>query len=114
MSDAFRSARQLLRCGGTTTARIVLSQNVFDALLQRHRSPFLPRALEGDVIRQPGGTLKFLAIRLKPKITLNSSDEAHVKATEDFAHKAEQYCVISNAIRGNVELSVVPEIITAV
>ena len=83
-------------------------------LAERRKLPIsrIETAVEGDVIRQPGGTLKFIAMRLKSKITLNSSDEAHVKATQEFAHKAEQYCVISNAIRGNVELSVDPEIIS--
>jgi peroxiredoxin-like protein len=84
-------------------------------LAERRKLPVsrIEVTVEGDVIRQPGGTLKFVAMRLKPRITLNSADESQIKVTHDFAHKAEQYCLISNVIRGNVELSVDPEIITA-
>src|SRR5258708_48918 len=101
---------ELLMCSIAACYSLTLA-----VLAERRKLPVsqIETAVEGDVIRQPGGTLKFIAMRLKPKITLNSSDEGHLKATHDFAHKAEQYCVISNAIRGNVELSVVPEIITA-
>jgi peroxiredoxin-like protein len=85
-------------------------------LAERRKLPIsrIELAVEGDVVRQAGGTLKFVAIRLKPRITLNSSDDAQIKIAEDFAHKAEQYCLISNAVRGNVELSVDPEISSAV
>jgi organic hydroperoxide reductase OsmC/OhrA len=38
-----------------------------------------------------------------------ATDEQARSLTE-FAHKAEHYCVISNAIRGNVEVTVSPEI----
>jgi peroxiredoxin-like protein len=83
-------------------------------LAERRRLPItqIDLACEGDVHRQPGGTLKYTAIRLAPTITMPGGDEAQVKAATDFAHKAEQYCVISNAIRGNVEVTVTPTIIT--
>jgi peroxiredoxin-like protein len=65
---------------------------------------------EGEVERQLGGTLKLTAIRLYPTLHAAGADEAQARSLEDAAHKAEQYCVISNAIRGNVEVSVEPEI----
>ena len=84
-------------------------------LAERRRLPIarIEVGIDGEVVRQAGGTLKFVSIYLKPKVHLASSDPAHIQAATDMAHKAEQYCVISNAIRGNVELSVDPEIITA-
>jgi peroxiredoxin-like protein len=69
-------------------------------------------AVEGEVIRQPGGTLKFTKIKLAPKIYLLGSDEGQIKSITDAAHKAEQYCVISNAIRGNVEITVEPQVVS--
>ncbi len=86
----------------------------FSILAERRRIPLsgIQMTVEGDVQRQPGGTLKFLAIRLAPRITLEGADEAQTQAARDSAHKAEQYCVISNAIRGNVEVTVTPEIVT--
>lgn len=84
-------------------------------LAERRKLPVsrIDVSIEGDIVRQPGGTLKFVAMRLKPRVTLDSSDPAQIQTLRDFAHKADQYCVISNAIRGNVELSVDPEIISA-
>jgi peroxiredoxin-like protein len=65
---------------------------------------------EAEVVKQPGGTLKYVSITLRPVISMSGADEAQVKSATDFAHKAEQYCVISNAIRGSVEVRVEPEI----
>ena len=66
---------------------------------------------EGDVVRQAGGTLKFVALRLHPRVTLKGADDAQLTIANDLAHKAEQYCTISNAIRGNVQITVEPEIV---
>src|SRR6266567_4549761 len=79
---------ELLMCSVAACYSLTLA-----VLAERRKLPIsrIETAVEGDVIRQPGGTLKFIAMRLRPKITLNSSDEGHIKATEDFAHKAEQY-----------------------
>ncbi len=84
-------------------------------LAERRRLPIarIEVAAEGDVVRQLGGTLKFAAIRLKPRITVTGGDEGTRSAVLDSAHKADTYCVISNAVRGSVELSVSPEIVQA-
>lgn len=66
---------------------------------------------EGDVIRQPDKTLKFTAIRLKPSITVNSEDDAVLRKVLDTAHRAEDYCLISNALKGNVEITLEPTIL---
>jgi peroxiredoxin-like protein len=69
-------------------------------------------AAEGDLVRQPDRTLKFTAIRLKPRILAAGADEAQRQTLLDLAHKAERYCLISNAVRGNVEVSLEPEVLT--
>jgi|SRR5579871_1149442 len=82
-------------------------------LVERRRLP-VPRievSAEAEVVREPGGTLKYTAIHLHPRITLTGGDEAQQKAVLDFAQKAEVYCVISRAVRGNVEITVSPEIL---
>lgn len=83
-------------------------------LAERRKLPVTKIELTADaeVIRQPGGTLKYRSIRLHPKIVMAQPDETQRASALDFAHKAEQYCVISNAIRGNVEVAVEPEIVT--
>lgn len=85
----------------------------FSVLAERRRIPIAKVEVdaEADVVRQLSGTLKYKAIRLRPRITLNEGDNAHASTALDSAHKAEQYCVISNAMRGNVEISVAPEIV---
>ena len=83
-------------------------------LAERRKLPVdrIEMKVEGDVLRQAGGTLKFVAIRLFPRVFLGTADESSIQTATDFAHKADQYCLISNAIRGSVELSVSPEIVT--
>jgi peroxiredoxin-like protein len=82
-------------------------------LAERARLPVerIAVAAEGEVIRQPDRTLKYTAIRLHPRITLVGSTEGQRKVAQEFAHKAERYCVISSALRGNVEITVTPEIL---
>lgn len=81
-------------------------------LAERKRLPVTRLELDctGDVVRQLGGTLKYVSIRLAPRITLQGADDAQRASALDAAHKAEQYCVISNAIRGNVAITVEPQI----
>ena len=83
-------------------------------LAERRRLPVarIDLTARGEVVRQPGGILKFVSISLPPRITLDGGDPAQIETLRDFALKAEQYCPISNAVRGNVEISVDPEIIT--
>ena len=82
------------------------------AVAERRRVPVVAVAVEafGDVVRQPGGTLKYTTIRLRPRISLSGADEAQLASARDLAHKADLYCPISNAIRGNVEVTIEPEI----
>ena len=82
-------------------------------LAERRKLPFVRVEMEaeGIVSQQPGGTLKYESISLKPKIIMSGADESQLKSITDFAHKAEQYCPISGAIRGQVVMTVEPTII---
>lgn len=71
-------------------------------------SRLLVRA-EGDVVRQPDRSLKFSAIRLHPEITLEEDESAAAEA-DRLAHRAEAYCLVSNALRGNVHITVHPRV----
>lgn len=84
----------------------------FAILAERRRLPLVRTHVvaEGTVERQLGGTLKFVAIHLRPTIVLRGADDAQRKGAEEMAHKAEQYCVISNAVRGNVAMTVTPAV----
>lgn len=62
-------------------------------------------------VEQNGNSLVFTKLVLHPKIVLaEGADEAAYKLAEDLAHKAETYCIISNAIRDKVSVSVEPDI----
>ncbi|MBY0010810.1 OsmC family protein [Paenibacillus typhae] len=50
----------------------------------------------------------------KPRIVLRADvTEAELAKTERLAHKAEQSCMISRAVAGNVTIETVPSIVTA-
>ena len=108
------------RPGRTSPEELLLSavascySITFAALAERRSFPVsrLELHLDGTVVRQLGGTLKFTAIAIRPRIVLVGAGEDQENTALDFAHKAEQYCLISNAIRGNVELTVEPEIVS--
>ncbi|OCS85625.1 OsmC family protein [Caryophanon tenue] len=60
------------------------------------------------------GVFTYKSIAHQPTITVTQPlDEALFKKVDRLAHKAEQTCMISKALRGNVALSVQPTIIAA-
>lgn len=67
-------------------------------------------AAEGDVVRQPNKALKFTAIRLKPVLTVDSTDEHVRQRALAAAHHAEKYCLISKALDCEVEITLEPSI----
>ena len=67
---------------------------------------------EGTVESQLGGTLKYTAIVIRATIVAESNDETIVRTLTDLAYKAEQYCPISSALKGNVEISVEPSVVS--
>lgn len=62
-------------------------------------------------VEQNGMQFKFTKVTIKPQITLPSgSDESMVQKANDIAHKADAYCIITNAVRANVEIAVEPTV----
>jgi peroxiredoxin-like protein len=62
-------------------------------------------------VEQTGAQFTYRAITLRPRITLaaDASDE-QVAMAEDMAHKADAYCIVTNAVRGKVEIRVEPTV----
>lgn len=85
------------------------------ALLMEKRKMLPPPRIEvdadGTMIRNPDRTLKFTTITLKAKIYAAHLGEAEQQKILDLAQKAEHLCPISNAVRGNVEVTVDAEIV---
>ncbi len=69
---------------------------------------------EGVVERQPDRSLKFTQIIIRPTLELPTGDERKRGVLTDLAHKAEQHCLISRTLRGNVELIIEPIIVSSV
>ena len=67
--------------------------------------------IEGDVVREQGGTLRFTVIRIFPRITVASNEASVHESALAIAHKTDKYCLISNAIRASVEMQIMPEIV---
>ena len=62
-------------------------------------------------VEQAGAQFTFKTITVKPSIVLDASaTDEQVKLAEDMSHKADLYCIITNAVRGKVEIIVEPMI----
>ena len=63
-------------------------------------------------VEQSGASFVYKKITIKPTIKLaTGTTEEQVTIAHDMAHKADAYCIITNAVRGKVEIAVEPEIV---
>ncbi|MDA8353863.1 MAG: SACOL1771 family peroxiredoxin [Firmicutes bacterium] len=78
------------------------------AMLERKQIPVDKLTLETTgVVSENRGRLKFESITHYPHVVLGTEvTEQQVEEAKGFTEKAEQSCMISNALRGNVELAV--------
>lgn len=62
-------------------------------------------------VEKAGASFTYKKITIKPVITLShTADETVVAKANDMAHRADSYCLITNAVRGKVEIVVEPTI----
>lgn len=62
-------------------------------------------------VEQAGAQFTYRAVTLRPRITLAPDASAEDRAlAEDIAHKADGYCIVTNAVRGKVEIRVEPTV----
>lgn len=65
-------------------------------------------------VEQQGANIVFRKVEIRPTITLSAdATEQQVAAAEDVAHKSDAYCLVTNAVRGKVEVVVEPTILKA-
>lgn len=63
------------------------------------------------LVEENGPQFTYKKIVISSKIKLDASaDDAMMKIAEDMAHKADNYCIITNAVRDKVEIEVQPEV----
>lgn len=64
------------------------------------------------IVEEEGPKFTYQSIVLRPKIRLAAdATDDQVKLAEEMAHKADGYCIITNAVRDKVTITVEPEII---
>jgi peroxiredoxin-like protein len=67
-------------------------------------------AATGEV-EQVGASMTFKRIVLAPNIQVSEdTTDAQVAAVHEMALKADQYCIVSNAVRGKVEIVIRPTV----
>jgi len=84
----------------------------FGIIAQNRKIPVKSMTVEAHgEVEQSGATFTFKKVTLKPTITLDAAaTDDQMKIADDMAHKADLYCIITNAVRGKVEIVVEPTI----
>ncbi len=85
----------------------------FGIIAGMRKLPFLgiETIAEGEV-EQNGANFVYNKITISPTIQLSAdATDENVAVAEDLSHKADTYCLITNAVRGKVEVVVVPRIV---
>lgn len=63
-------------------------------------------------VDQAGAMFTYARVTVKPTITLAAdATDDHVKMAEDMAHKADAYCIVTNAVRDKVAITIEPTIV---
>lgn len=84
----------------------------FGIIATNRKIPVTSIAVEAiGQVEQAGAQFTYRSVTVRPVITLESSaTDEQFKVAEDMAHKADLYCIITNAVRGKVEILVEPTI----
>lgn len=81
------------------------------AVLQRRGLQVKSLSLQSEgLVVVEGGKQSFQQIIHRPHLLLAEADAEQIKQAEQATHRAEQACMISKALRGNVEITVEPSI----
>lgn len=63
-------------------------------------------------VEQNGATFTYKSVVVRPTITLDSAaTPEHEALATDMAHKADLYCIITNAVRDKVAITIEPTIV---
>jgi peroxiredoxin-like protein len=65
-------------------------------------------------VEQQGANFTYNKVTLRPTITLEASaGDDMVRLAEEMAHKADNYCLVTNAVRAKVAIRVEPTVVRA-
>ncbi|MEZ0325411.1 MAG: OsmC family protein [Fimbriimonas sp.] len=63
-------------------------------------------------VEQQGAAFTYKAVSIRPTVTLSSTaTPEQISQATDMAMKADHYCIITNAVRGKVEVTVEPNVV---
>lgn len=96
-----------------TTSVAACYSITFGIIAANRKLPFLGMDVQANgEVEENGPTFTFKRMTIRPTIRLAAeATDDHVKMAEDMAHKADAYCIITNAVRGKVEIVVEPTIV---
>ena len=85
----------------------------FGIIAANRKLPFIGiKATAVGEVEQNGMQFTYKSITISPTITLEcGATDEQLAAAEDMAHKADLYCIITNAVRDKVAISVEPNIV---
>jgi peroxiredoxin-like protein len=85
----------------------------FGVVAAHRRLPVVRVELEGvGAVEEDGPRFTYKAIALRPRIIVApDATDAQVEQTLALARKADHYCLVTNAVRSSVEISVDPEVV---
>jgi peroxiredoxin-like protein len=106
--------------GGATNPEELLTSAItscysitFGIVAANRRLPVQGLRVEAvGVVDQQGASFTYKSIVIRPTITLASeATDEQVALAQDMAHKADSYCIVTNAVRGKVEVVVEPTVV---
>lgn len=96
-----------------TTSITACYSITFGIIAANRKLPFVGMEVTAvGEVEENGPQFMYKKITVKPTIKLDSTaTDDHVKMAEDMAHKADAYCIITNAVRDKVQIEVQPTVI---
>ena len=87
----------------------------FGIISEARRLPLIDIKTEAiGEVEENGPQFTYKTITVKPTITLASdATDEHITMADQMAHKADLYCIITNAVRDKVAIVIEPNIIRA-
>ena len=85
----------------------------FGIIAGARKLPFVGIETEATgVVEENGPSFVYKEITLKPVITLSTdATDEQIQMAEQMAHKADAYCIVTNAIRDKVTMTIEPTIV---
>ena len=78
-------------------------------VLDKRRFPVTSLTLQSEgIVTVESGNYHFSKIIHRPRIVLADGEPGTIEAAEQAAHRAEALCMISNTMRGNVDIFIEP------